>query len=127
MNRAAFFNSFYMLRSQNDIALLIQPSAIVPSPSPKPCDNPSKISISASVPLAFILLIRFCIVRYEAIPSFVPTQLYVAGSWPVTSDSPVYCMITAEGLGYAFSPKDSVPYEPKYAAILAPALPPQSD
>ena len=65
--------------------------------------------------------------RYDAIPSFVPTQAYVGGSLPVTSDRPVYCMITAAGVGYSFSPNEYVPYEPTHAAILAPADPPHSE
>lgn len=34
---------------------------------------------------------------YQAMPSAVPTQLYVGGSFPVTSDNPVYSMMTAAG------------------------------
>lgn len=67
--------SRHSCRSQKLAALSIQLSATVPMPRPKPCGRPSKTSIMASVPLAWMALMRRSMVRQLAMPSLVPTQL----------------------------------------------------
>lgn len=58
-----YFPVFYICLSLKAMARLIHPSAVVPSPSPKPWGSPSNTWISASVPCSLILLIRSSIIR----------------------------------------------------------------
>ena len=58
-----FSSELVVFCSQNFTARSIQPSATVPSPSPKPWESPGNTSISAAVPFARIHSILCCMIR----------------------------------------------------------------